>query len=199
MSDSLWSNGLYGPWNSAGQNTGVGSLSLLQGIFPSQGSNPGPPHCRQILYQLNLQGSPRIQEWVAYPFSSGSSWLRNRTGVSWAAGGFFTNWAIREALIIWWPIQIYGWFLLFMVHAYMLSHFSRVWLFATLWTVALPGSSVHELFCPGYSVQANTGVGCHALLQGIFPTQGWKPHLLCLLHWREGSLPLAPPGKLCSW
>ena len=44
-------------WNSPGQNTGVGSRSLLQGIFPTQGSNPGLPHCRQILYQLSHQGS----------------------------------------------------------------------------------------------------------------------------------------------
>ena len=55
------------PWNSPGQNTGVVSLFLLQGIFPTQGSNPGLPHCRQILYQLSHQGSPRILEWVAYP------------------------------------------------------------------------------------------------------------------------------------
>ena len=41
----------------------------------------------------------------------------------------------------------------------------------------------------------NTGVGCHALLQGIFPTQGLNPHLLSLLLWQQGSLPLAPPGK----
>ena len=45
------------PWNSPGQNTGVGSLSLLPGIFPTQGSNPGLPHCRQVLYQLSHQGS----------------------------------------------------------------------------------------------------------------------------------------------
>ena len=45
--------GLYSPWNSPGQNTGVGSLSLLQGIFPTQGSNPGLPHCRWICYQLS--------------------------------------------------------------------------------------------------------------------------------------------------
>ena len=56
-------------WNSLNQNTGVGSRSLLQGIFPTQGSNPGLPHCRRILYQLSHQGSPRILEWVAYPFS----------------------------------------------------------------------------------------------------------------------------------
>ena len=48
VSDSLWP-----PWNSPGQNTGVGSLSLLQGIFPTQGSNPGVLNCRQILYQLS--------------------------------------------------------------------------------------------------------------------------------------------------
>ena len=60
MSDSLRPHGLYSPWNSPGQNTGVGSLSLLQGIFPTQGSNPGLPHCRQILYQLSPKGTPRI-------------------------------------------------------------------------------------------------------------------------------------------
>ena len=58
------------------KNTGVGSLSLPQGIFPTQRSNPGLPHCRQILYQLSHQGSPRILEWVAYPFSRGYSWPR---------------------------------------------------------------------------------------------------------------------------
>ena len=46
------------PWNFPGQNAGVGSLSLLQGIFPTQGSNPGLPHCRWILYQLSQRGSP---------------------------------------------------------------------------------------------------------------------------------------------
>ena len=71
--------------------TGVGSLSLLQGIFPTKGSNPGLPHCRQILYQRSHKGSPRILEWVAYPFSRGPSQPRNRTGVPWIAGGFFTS------------------------------------------------------------------------------------------------------------
>jgi len=56
-----------------GQNTGVGSRALLQGIFPTQGSNPGLLHCRWILYQLNYTGSPRVLEWVAYPFSRGYS------------------------------------------------------------------------------------------------------------------------------
>jgi len=59
--------------NFPGQNTGVGSLSLLQGNFPTQGSNPGLLHCRWILYQLGHKKSPRILELVAYPFSSRSS------------------------------------------------------------------------------------------------------------------------------
>ena len=58
VSSSLRPHGLYSPWNSPGQNTGVGSLSLLQKIFPIQGLNPGLLHCRQILYQLSYQGSP---------------------------------------------------------------------------------------------------------------------------------------------
>ena len=97
MSDSLPTHVIYSPWNSPGQITGVGSLSLLQGIVPTQGSNPGLLHCRQILYQLSHKGSPSILEWVAYPFSSGSSRPRNQTRVSYTAGRFFTNWATREA------------------------------------------------------------------------------------------------------
>ena len=86
---------LYSPWNSPGWNTAVGSLSLLHGIFPTQELNPSLLHCRWI-HQLNHKGSPRILEWVAYPFSRGSSWPRNQTRVSYIAGGFFTNRAIRE-------------------------------------------------------------------------------------------------------
>ena len=98
LSNSLQPCGLYSTRNSPGQNTRVGSLFLLQGIFPTQGSNPGLSYCRWILYQLTHKGSSRILEWVAYPFSRGSSWPRNWTRVSCIAGGFFTNWAIREAI-----------------------------------------------------------------------------------------------------
>ena len=88
--------GLYSSWNSLGQNPGVGSCSLLQRIFPTQGLKPGLPHFRQILYCLRHQESPRIFEWVAYPFSRRSSQPRNWTGVSCIAGRFFTNWVTRE-------------------------------------------------------------------------------------------------------
>ena len=91
VSDSLRPCGLYSPWNSPGQNTGVGSHSLVQGIFPTQGLNSGLLHCRQILYQLCRQESPRILEWVAYTLSCRSSQLRNRVGVSCIAGGFSTS------------------------------------------------------------------------------------------------------------
>ena len=131
VSDSLRPHGLYSQWNSPGQNTGVGSLSLLQGIFPNPGIEPRSPtlqavslpaeppgkpkntgvgslsllqqifltqesywgllHSRQILYHLSHQGSPEILEWVAYPFSKGSSQSRNQTGVSCIVGRFFTN------------------------------------------------------------------------------------------------------------
>ena len=71
MSVSLRPHGLYSPWNSPGQNTGVGSLSLLQGIFPTQRLNPGLLHCRQILFfffqadslPVKPQGKPSRSLW----------------------------------------------------------------------------------------------------------------------------------------
>ena len=73
------------------------AVPFSMGIFPTLGSNPGLPHCRQILYQLNHQENPRILNWVAYPLCSGSSWPRNLTGVSCIAVGFFISWATMEA------------------------------------------------------------------------------------------------------
>ena len=100
MSDSLQPHGLHSPWNSPGQNTGVGSLSILQWIFPTQGLNPGLSHCRQILYQLSHKGSPRILEWVSSreypPFCSRSSQPGNWTGFFCIARRSFTNGAMRE-------------------------------------------------------------------------------------------------------
>ena len=99
MSDSLQTLGLYSPWNSLGQNTGVGSLSLLQGIFPTQGLNPGLPHCRQILYQVNHQESPRNTEVgsLSLPHQIFPTQDSNRGLLH--AGGFSTSWATREALL----------------------------------------------------------------------------------------------------
>ena len=115
VSDSLWPPGLHSPWNSAGQNTAVGSRSLLQGIFPTEGSNPGLLHCRQILYHLSHQVSPRVLDWIAYPFSSRSSRPRSQTGFSCFAGGFFTSWAIRDA-----TSSVYHYIMSFFVSCYSL-------------------------------------------------------------------------------
>ena len=77
--------------DSPGKNTIVGCHVLLQGIVLTQELSPGLPHCRQILYHLNNQGSPRILEWVAYPFCRESSQHKNQTRVSCIAGGFLPD------------------------------------------------------------------------------------------------------------
>ena len=66
MSDSLQPHGLCSSWNSPGQNTGVSSLFLLQGIFPSQGLSPSLLHSRQNLYQLSHKGSPKYKHKYKY-------------------------------------------------------------------------------------------------------------------------------------
>jgi len=71
----------YSPWNSPGQNTRVGSLSLLQGIFPTQGSNPGLSHCSQIIYQPSHKGSPQLSNLgdicdFSQTFLSATSWVK---------------------------------------------------------------------------------------------------------------------------
>ena len=114
--------------DSSGKNTGVGCHALLQGIFPTQGLNLGLLHCRQILYHLSHQGSPRILEWVAYPFSRESSWPRNWTRVSCIVGGFSTTWATRDDLMSLDAPISYG-----------------VWLFLWLMNCSPPGSSVHGI------------------------------------------------------
>ena len=72
MSASLQPHGLYSPWNSLGQITGVGSLSLLQGIFPAQGSNPFLSHCKQILYQLSLKVAILISNKIDFRTKTGT-------------------------------------------------------------------------------------------------------------------------------
>ena len=69
----------------------MGSFSLLQGNLPNQGIEPRSSALWEDSLPAEPQGSPRILEWVAYPFSSGSSRPRNQTRVSCIAGGFFIN------------------------------------------------------------------------------------------------------------
>ena len=97
---TLWTDSakLLCPWHSPGKILEwVASHALLQGIFPAQGLNPSLLYCRWILYHLSHQGSPSILDWATYPFSRGSSWPRNWTGVSCIVSRFFPSWATREA------------------------------------------------------------------------------------------------------
>ena len=93
QSDSVRPQGLYSPWNSPGQNPGVGSFSLLQGIFPNQGLNPRLPHCRWIL-PAEPQGRPK-DTGMHSPFLLQDIFLTQKSNC--IAGRFFTNWSIREA------------------------------------------------------------------------------------------------------
>ena len=109
---------------SPGKNIGVGSHSLLQGISPTQGLNPGLLHCWWILYRLSHQGSPRILEWLAYPFSRGSSQPRSGTRVTCIASGFFTSWTTRKALK---PPSLWYFIIISLCHAKLTNGLPR-WL-----------------------------------------------------------------------
>ena len=169
--DSLRPCGLYSPWNSPGQSTGVGGLSLLQGIFATQGWKPGLLHCRQILYCLSHKGSPRILGWVAYPFSSGYSWPRNWTRVFCIAGGFFPNWAMRKATVTQSSVN---------KHVCALS---RVWLLETPWAVARQTPLSMGIFKQDY------WSGLPFLSPGDHPDLGTKPRSPAL---QAGSLLTKP-------
>ena len=97
MSDSLQPSWTVAHGDSTGKNTGMGCHPLLLGIFPTQGSNPGLPHCRQILYLLRHHGSPRILEWVAYSFLWGIFPPQESHWGLLHYSGFFTSWATKEA------------------------------------------------------------------------------------------------------
>ena len=107
VSNPQWPHELYSPWNSPGQNTGVGSLSLLQGIFPMQGLNPCLPHCRWILYQLSYQGSPLFKiESIKVPWKMATEmfWdvkLENRR----TGGDHNTCFQLGEIVLILWCLQ----------------------------------------------------------------------------------------------
>ena len=156
---TLWARQAPLSMGFSSKNTGVGCQALLQMIFPTQESNPGLPHCRGILYQLIHQGSLRILEWVAYPFSSGSSQPRNWTGVSCIADGFFTSWAIREACVRLRCTQIC------IIEGYWLFQTSGLLTCARLCpTLCLRGLHPSRLRSPWDFPGKNRGVGCYCLL-----------------------------------
>ena len=104
VSDSWWPHGLQPAWllcqwGFSRQEYWSGLPCPPPGNLPKPGSNPGLPQCRRILYHLSHQGSPRILESIACPFSRGSSQPRNWTGIPCIAGGFFISRATREVHI----------------------------------------------------------------------------------------------------
>ena len=117
-----------------------------------------PTLCDAMDYTVHGILQARILEWVAFPFSRGSSQLRDWTQVFRIEGRFFTGWATS--------------FFISALYILCTQSLSRVWLFVTPWTVAHQAPLFMDF--PG----RNTRVGCHALLQGIFPTQGSNPGLL---------------------
>ena len=118
---TLRTHGLHSPWNSPGQNTGVGNLNLLQGILPTQGSDPGLLHCRRILYQLSHKGS-RGQSSSKKPVRLWKISVKVLWRMVWKKKG---------------PNQVPIRFNKDRVLLLLLSRFSRVWLCATPQTAAL--------------------------------------------------------------
>ena len=156
---TLQPHGLYSPWNSPGQNTGAGSLSLLQGIFPIQGSNPGLPHCRRILYQLSHKGSPCDEPLGAAaaakslqscptlcdpidrsPLGFSVPGILQARTLEWVAISFSNAWK--------WRVKV--------------KSLSRARLLATPWTAAYQAPPSMDF------LGKSTGVGCHCLFQGLF-------------------------------
>ena len=157
MSDSVWPHRQQPtrfpcPWDSPGENTGVGCHFLLQ--------------CMKVKSESEVtQLCPTLSD----PMDC-------------SPPGSSIHGSFQARALEWVPC-------INTLHA-VLNCFSHVQLCDPM-DHSPPGSSVHGILSPG----KNTGMSCHALLQGIFLTQGSNPCLLCLLHWQAGPLPLAPPGK----
>ena len=131
MSDSLQPRGLQPvrllcPWGFSRQRYRSGLPCPPSGDLPNPGITTRSPILWQKFYHLSHQRSPRILEWVAYPFPRGSSQPKNQTRVSCITGGFFTSWATREAQKI-----LYVWAICNLLKPFsLISH-----LFASMWSL----------------------------------------------------------------
>ena len=170
------------PWNSPGKNTGAGYHFCLQGVFLTQGSNPCFLHWQvDNLYHWDICHSPQSLTFHSTCFLISSlcvhlQWFQSKPfEQSQMAYEPFENKWRHDSPFCW-------------IHAKSPVVSNSLWPHG-LWPIRL----LRPRDFPGKS----TGVGCHCLLQGIFPTQGSNPRLLRLLHWQVGSLPLVPPGKPC--
>ena len=112
---------------------------LSPGYLPNPGSNPGLPHCRWILYQLSHKGSPRILEWVAYPFSTGSSRPKNQIKAS-----VENIWKLKIHFSLFYDRSMHK--IIRVVFKVKVKSLSRVQLFCSPMDCSPPGSSVHGIF-----------------------------------------------------
>ena len=160
VSNSLQPARLLCPWTSLGKNIGVGCHALLQEIFSTQGLNLGLPNCRQNLYRLSHQGSPRIYEPLEARYT-GESALIHRL--------FTFSFSVCVCVCVCMCVC---------AHAQLCP------------TLCGPMDYGPPDFSAHGTYQARIlGVSCHFPLQRIFPTQGSSPCLLPLLHWQSDSSP----------
>ena len=142
------------------------------GDLPNPGIKARSPTSQWILSHLSHQGSPRKLEWVAYPFSRGTSRPRNRTRVSCITRGFFTSWANRKA-----------------------QRFCVCWVASIVSDSVRPhGLHPARLLCPWDSPGRNIGMGYHFLLQRNFPTQGFNLGLISTCISRHSSSEMSLPN-----
>ena len=146
LCDSMELTKLLCPWDSPGKNTGVGCYSILQGICPTQGSNPGLLHCRQILCHLSYRGGPKIHYFK----------------VSFALTYFHVSRDNIDKEIL----DLYC-FLVLLSIKQPLKWSEVKWSHSVMSYSLWPrGLEPIRLLCPWDSPGKNTGVGCHFLLQG---------------------------------
>ena len=148
-----------------------------------------------------------IWEWVAFPFSSGTSQSRNQTRVSCIAGRVFTNWAMREALCIKYSpaswVLLYPRFCIWGVNQPQMLSMHACMLSCSVVSDFLRPCELYttKLLHPWNFPDKNTGAGCYFFLLAIFPTQGLNPcllHLLqyCSIYCWELNLPVTRPMQL---
>ena len=176
MSDSLWPQGLQParllcPWNSPGQNTGMGSCSLFSGIFPTEISNPGLLHCTQILYHLSHQGSPLS---IRY---TNRVYIYQYINFHW----YFLNIRKHSFLKCCVIVPCYSALTFVIIQIFVVQSLSHIWLFTTTWSAAYQASlpftvspNLLKLMSIGSVMQSNQS---HPMLPSSPPALNISQHI----------------------